>query len=916
MAEPVTRISRAWQVLFVEPFYWFRLCFVQPTKFRSEIEVDSNPSIFAFRYYLSICWKRFTVMCKMFVFLLFLSYFFAILLRFIFLFFFREAFGFYLPSSLSLSHLSLVPFLLDALGAVLIVLCLSTLVGSLCGLAMGIAFGFAGNIWAGVTVHPSLGTGAYNIVLGLVLLILAIFFGIAISSATNAGIKDGAGTVGSLIGGVLGLLLGIPAGIAGGYLGGFLVHIGPELPWSKSLLGSMSGATIGLLLAVMVAPTTVGIVRGSMREKRFNVVLARALAVGSIFCIAAGGIAGGAVGTYISNTGLANIRLVFTSTILPYLPTVLIFSVIGFILGFSRLPLYPFSSVTMYFSYRASQKEPLKVFDFLHTSALYWDEYVPLPLPGLKQMLQMGAMLDEERVQEEINFIVTERSSQVAVAQAVTLENTLDKLEECENLAQISKASQQLGKILPGEAGLIDPRWVKSLAALNDACRSATNYRYRTPHERQARIDALDELIVNLRRVHPARAFENLALNKRLSGIVERWLKLARQEREKVEQSSMVVGFIDNPYVCGPALKANNPLFVGRRDIVQRLDQPLNRDAHRPCFFLTGERRMGKTSTLNQLSDLLSTRYLPIILDLQARGISASTSAFLAEIADVIYRTMDGRGIRIQNKLGLAYLREMSRENEAEAYRIFDEWFRGVEALLEKENRTLLLAFDEFEKLEEANAARFLDLNLLLDWFRFMIQNHTRLALLFSGVRTLNEMGSNWSGHLVNVKTLRVGLLRSSDAYKLITEPVSDYPGEEIFGKEVVDEIMHITGCHPFLIQAVCSELIDILNADNRKQARLPDVASAATEVLQGWWDTYFRDLWERTPVEQRLCLTILRRPGEATLEEVTQQTGMDTRTVLQALTRLNQRDLVLCKDGGYSIVAPMFEKWVELNLE
>jgi len=239
-----------------------------------------------------------------------------------------------------------------------------------------------------------------------------------------------------------------------------------------------------------------------------------------------------------------------------------------------------------------------------------------------------------------------------------------------------------------------------------------------------------------------------------------------------------------------------------------------------------------------------------------------------------------------------------------------------VEAVLEKENRTLLLAFDEFEKLEEANAACFLDLNLLLDWFRSVMQNHPRLALLFSGVTTLNEMGSNWPGHLVNVKTLKVGLLHVPDAYQLITEPVSNYPGAEIFGKEVVDEIMRITGCHPFLIQAVCSELIDILNAENRKQVCLPDVTAAATEVLQGWWDTYFRDLWVRTSPAQRLCLSALRRTDGITLEEVARETGLDARTATQALGKLKHRDLVFSKECGYGIVAPIFETWVELNQE
>src|SRR5205823_6690716 len=127
------------------------------------------------------------------------------------------------------------------------------------------------------------------------------------------------------------------------------------------------------------------------------------------------------------------------------------------------------------------------------------------------------------------------------------------------------------------------------------------------------------------------------------------------------------IGYIDNPYISGSALKSNNSLFVGRRDLVRQLEQALNRGVYRPSFFLTGERRMGKTSTLNQLSILLGARYLPITFDLQSRGISSSAAAFLNEIAEAIYKVLDVRGTRIK-KLEYVLLKEASHENEAATY--------------------------------------------------------------------------------------------------------------------------------------------------------------------------------------------------------------------------------------------------------
>jgi hypothetical protein len=233
---------------------------------------------------------------------------------------------------------------------------------------------------------------------------------------------------------------------------------------------------------------------------------------------------------------------------------------------------------------------------------------------------------------------------------------------------------------------------------------------------------------------------------------------------------------------------------------------------------------------------------------------------------------------------------------------------------LEHEDRTLLLSFDEFEKLAEAGQAKYLDLRLLLDWFRSVIQNYSRLALLFSGVHTLGEMSSvtgiNWASYFVNVQTLRVSFLQPEEAGQLITQPVT---GKEIFSEDVVNKIISETGCHPFLVQAVCSALINNLNAEKHDHAAVEDVTGAVDQVFKNWWDGYFRDLWERTDEEQRACLDAVRTLGRPDLQHIVQDAGLDERTVRRTLQTLLRRDLVLQdEDATYRIAAPIFSKWVE----
>jgi hypothetical protein len=382
------------------------------------------------------------------------------------------------------------------------------------------------------------------------------------------------------------------------------------------------------------------------------------------------------------------------------------------------------------------------------------------------------------------------------------------------------------------------------------------------------------------------------------------------QEREKTDQ-------INNPYIVGPVLdELGTSLFVGRRDLARQLEQALRKGSQRPTFSLIGERRMGKSSTLKQLPDLLDHRYfLPIFNDLQAPEMSSSIAAFLSKVAERICEAVSNE-IQLE-ELEIEPLQEASRKSEAEVYFVFDEWLKNVEHLLEQKDWTLLLSFDEFEHLEKVAQAKYLDMHLLLNWFRSVIQNRPRLALLFSGGRSIGEMstesGINWASYFVNVQTLRVSFLREAEALQLITHPIPDYPIEQIYGEGVVDEIIRVTGCHPFLVQAVCSAVIDNLNADKREQATVQDVAIAVNQLLVNW-EAYFQDLWDRTDKNQRLCLFTIGNLGKSDLQNIAQKSGLDERIVRRTVEILRKRDLVVQEDQNYRIAAPIFSKWVEYN--
>jgi predicted transcriptional regulator len=720
-----------------------------------------------------------------------------------------------------------------------------------------------------------------SIVVGIV---VGIAFGIGGGIAFGIGVGIGRGIVGGIGEGiVVGIGVGIGVGIVAGIAFGIVGGIGLDI-----VVGIVVGIAFGI-----VGGIGLDIVRGIVGGILVGIV--GGILVGIVGGIV-GGIAGGIAGGMVGGISL----------------------IIGYMLGYFRLPLYLISGPSGLKNYVASHNNPQQVFTNLHHSSLYWDEKVYLPLPFLKHTLLIAVDEDIEKTLEEIAFIVAERPQQMRAAREAVSEIVVRHLETCNSLTKIAEATERLAEILPSESKLVDPRWVTPLARLRDAIQDAT--RYCSPVGRQARHQALEDMKSHLHRVHPASVFRNQKLNHRLGLVIETWLALAEQEQDKLKYVSQELGRIDNPYRPGILMKAGDTQFVGRRDLAQRLEEALSRKEGRPAFLLYGERRMGKTTTLIQLPVLLGSHHLPLFFDLQEPGLTSNAAAFLRKIAAEMFKALQVRGFKI-SQLSYEVLKEAQGQNEAAVYDEFNRWLEKVERLLEQENRTLLLSFDEFEKLNEVKQAGYLDLNLLLNWFRHLIQHHLRLALLFSGTSTFEEMEHisdvNWAGYFVNVLMLHVGFLSNEDARHLIIEPIPNFTSRTIFSDEIVEKIIEQTHSHPFLIQALCSALIERLNAAKREQVESSDVDVAIEQVLDGWWDNYFRELWRRTNEQQRLCLEILQSKEQIEVFVIMRQSGLDERTVRSTMRILARRDLVIDhRDGSYSIAAPIFRKWVERSLQ
>jgi hypothetical protein len=875
------------QFLINEPYLWLQRCFFQPVKFKEEFETTTIS-------------QRLVMLLRLMPLLFLYAYTPALLIRLVLFSLHPDFYPLYGFKVFTPLNADVGWFLFDALWATVLSCLTAGLIGGLFSVRLGIAVALGLGLANGIIVH-TVDDNLVGVVFGLAFgLIMGIPFNSA-NAVKHGGVEKM--TVAIVCGVAGGLLIGGFTGIVGGYWAGLVVGLlFPPLQNYTNIWGSTAGLAVGGIAGCILA-TLLGFVISHLVKSHHAAVM-----VGVRVGIAVSTAFGLAIAIPVGDAAMSmeTFRDCISAGLIEEVIVGVAFLSCYFI-SYYRLPLYPFSAYSTIQAYLASQSRLFQAIYCLRNSSLHWDECVFLPLPYLKRTLLLAADQTLNEALKEINFIVQERPQQRWAAQAVAYKLALCDLEGRERLYDIGLAHQQLAVFLPAQLRALSSGTGKVFRNLERASHEAASYQSQV--NKNDRQDALERMLQALNGIAGNSSFGDSELNRHLQTIVKNWRMLAEQVKETLG-STPGNFYIENPYAPGNPLELHDPLFVGRDDVVQKLGQALQRK-YRPTFLLTGERRMGKSSIIRQLPVLLGPRYIPVFYDLQGPNILASISTFFTTVASGIEKQFHERGLFIQ-KLERSQLDEVLRQSEAAVYDLFDQWLVEVEQLLIDANCVVILAFDEFEKLEEAaqrdQARSPFDLKLLFDFFRSIIQNRSRLALLFSGAKMVGDMGRSWAGYFVNVERIKVSFLRDADARELIQKPVLN-----VFNDEVTQEIMQVTSCHPFLVQAVCKQIIEQLNDTSRKQAEIEDVSTAIVEVFEVWVG-YFWDLWDRCDADQRTCLLALLALKETGLDQLVEKSGLSKQKTQLALEKLQIRDIVTNSHTTIRFAVPIFAQWLQQN--
>lgn len=524
---------------------------------------------------------------------------------------------------------------------------------------------------------------------------------------------------------------------------------------------------------------------------------------------------------------------------------------------------------------KADQRDRLKT--KLLLNAAFWDENQRFKLRGLEDHLLLALERAPRTAERALAWLA--KGPQAWAVRAVRIELCARLLDDCVSLEEIAAAHRRLPALEWRNAA--DPiQWFYDISrSLRGALRFENQYQ-RHMMLRALRTQVNDRMMQGF----PGR---NRA---RLLPILARWNETISQAVALLEISELSRNEVENPYVVGVPLTAEQEVFVGRSDISAQIAQSLL-GPHAHPLLLYGQRRMGKTSLLNCLGHFLPNHVVPLFVDLQGPASYANDSAgFLLTMSRAMVDSAHRyRGFR------LPLLEPASLEKNP--FDGFDRWLGTIEETFD--DRILVLALDELESFEMSLQNQRFDGTAVLALLRYTIQHRRRFRILAAASHAPDEF-DRVASHLVNLQMLKIDYLTQTEARQLIEHPLRDFALR--YDPDAVMHILDLTRGHPHLLQSICYEIVNLKNEqpdEHRFHVHVGDVEQAASFVLKHG-ALFFEDISRNqlSPEARALAVEIARgTEGRASQPN-------------EALDLLCRREIMEPFGSGYKFQVELIRRW------
>ena len=398
--------------------------------------------------------------------------------------------------------------------------------------------------------------------------------------------------------------------------------------------------------------------------------------------------------------------------------------------------------------------------------------------------------------------------------------------------------------------------------------------------------------------------------------IAQNWQQALLQVAGEVGEISITKP-VRNPYIIGDPVLGQR--FVGREDVIRELEELWLTSESLQSVVIYGHRRMGKTSILrNAANSIGSGVQVAYINMLTAGNISQGVGEVLMAICDVISETVNLPPPSDADLLNLPY-------------RTFERYLKQiVETRLIPSQQGLIIALDEFEKIEELIELEKIPADFM-GYLRGVVQMSSQIAFSFAGLHTLEEMTADYfEPFFASVIPIHVGFMQRGATYQILANPVDigDITSENFpldCTREALDHIYHLTYGQPYLVQLVGFQLVRRYNDQVFEMGHSRDPVFTVNDVeavvnpeffKRGRY--YFDGVWSQAAQGAANQQTILQALAPhihgLSLQELAEATGINYQDIQHSLCTLERHDVVNEHKGHWRIVVELFRRWVVQN--
>lgn len=358
-----------------------------------------------------------------------------------------------------------------------------------------------------------------------------------------------------------------------------------------------------------------------------------------------------------------------------------------------------------------------------------------------------------------------------------------------------------------------------------------------------------------------------------------------------------------NPYRTGNSVGGTSA-FVGRKSILLSVLEVLS-DPRKNALALYGQRRIGKTSLLQQLVQRLPNEgaYLPFYFDLQGKE-HWSLSEIVASL-----------GNTVAADLVMQVPPNWKSEPAAFRRRFLPQVFHHL-----PDEQAIVLLVDEFDILDNSTGER-----VRSDFFLFLHDLRTlgpRLKFIFAIGRRFDELSDPSLSFIKAIDSIHVSLLEADETRQLVRLSNNELNRSLLWPGQAVGRVAELTGGHPLFIQLLCEQVWRNAYRRSPQGSPLPiahpeDVDNAAEPMLKSA-NSALEWVWRGLGPAERVIASAIAGVGSDPISESAlfarlKNSGVEIRGELsEAPKKLRDWDVLEGSKEGYCFRVELLRRWIE----